>query len=182
MARADHPERVRPCAVQALVPRFSEAFIHRAVRQYLSEEGWKLIAGQWPGGSDDTLHVLYVVDPTVARDLSPDPRRHSLDKFVPDVVALKHDTLLIVEAKPSYSQSDFDKLQRLIGERHEDLHAALRIFGRERGFPALLEPQTLAVRPALAFSARSHHSIPSPPWVMLLVDSAGGVSPEGDLP
>lgn len=152
------------------------------MRQYLSAGGWTLIAGQWPGGSDDTLHVLYVVDPAVARDLSPDPRRHSLDKFVPDVVALKDNTLLIVEAKPSYSQSDFDKLERLLGERREDLHAALRIFGHERGFPLLLEPQELAVRPALAFSATSRHSTPSPPWVMLLVDSAGSVAPEGDLP
>jgi hypothetical protein len=164
------------------VPRFTEAFVHRAVRRYLAAHGWTLIAGQWPGGSDDTLHVLYVVNPIVARDLSPDPRRHSLDKFVPDIVALKNGTLLIVEAKPSYSQSDFEKLERLLGERRNDLHMALLTFGRERGFPLLLEPQELAVQPALAFSATSPHATPDPPWVMLLVDPAGIVSPEGAIP
>jgi hypothetical protein len=164
------------------VPRLTEAFVHRATRQYLSAHGWTLVAGQWPGGSDDTLHVLYVMDPTVARDLSPDPRRHSLDKFVPDVVALKSGTLLIVEAKTGYSQRDFDKLERLLGDRRDDLHTALRTFASERGFPLLLEPQGLALRPALAFSANSRHPTPSPPWVMLLVDPAGAVSTEGDLP
>jgi hypothetical protein len=164
------------------VQRFSEAFVHRAVRRYLAARGWTLVAGQWPGGSDDTLHVLYVVDSTVARDLSPDPRRHSLDKFVPDLVALKNGALLIVEAKPGYSQSDFDKLERLLGDRREDLHSALRAFGRERGFPTLLRPQELVVQPALAFSATSRHPAAHPPWSMLLVDAAGGVSPEGSLP
>jgi hypothetical protein len=162
--------------------RFTEAFVHRAVRRYLSAQHWTLVAGQWPGGSDDALHVLYVVDPAVARDLSPDPRRHSLDKFVPDLVAVKADTLLIVEGKPGYSQSDFDKLERLLGERCNDLYAALRTFGRERGFPLLLEPQKLRARPALAFSAASRHPEASPPWVMLLVDPEGNVLPKGDLP
>jgi len=108
------------------VPRVTEAFVHRAVRRYLVADGWTLVAGQWPGGTDDALHILYIVDPTVARDLSPDPRRHSLDKFVPDVVALKDGMLLIVEAKPGYSQIDYDKLQRLLSERRDDLYTALR--------------------------------------------------------
>jgi hypothetical protein len=96
---------------------------------------------------------VYIVDPTVARDFSPDPRRHSLDKFVPDIVALRGDTLLIVEAKPDYSESDYEKLERLLAERRDDLHLALRTFGRERGFPELLQPELLSVRPALAFGA-----------------------------
>jgi hypothetical protein len=164
------------------VSRFTEGFVHRAVRRHLRDHGWTLIAGQWPGGSDDTLHVLYIVDPVVARDSSPDPRRHSLDKFVPDVVALKNGALLIVEAKARYSQMDFDKLERLLGERREDLDEALRAFGHERGFPALLHPETLSMHPALAFHTNSAHATPIPPWVMLLVDSAGRVVQEGQLP
>ena len=35
--------------------------------------GWRLIAGQYPGGSDDELPALNIVDPTVARDNSPIP-------------------------------------------------------------------------------------------------------------
>jgi hypothetical protein len=164
------------------VPRVTEAFVHRAVRRHLVADGWTLVAGQWPGGTDDALHILYIVDPTVARDLSPDPRRHSLDKFVPDVVALKDGTLLIVEAKPAYSQMDYDKLQRLLSERRDDLYTALRTFGRERGFPALLRPDLLAIRPGLAFSRKSAHPSVAFPWVLLLVDSVGAVAPKGALP
>lgn len=160
----------------------AEAFVHRAVRRHLRADGWTLIAGQWPGGTDDELHVLYVVDPTVARDLSPDPRRHSLDKFVPDVVAVKESTLIIVEAKPSYSHSDFEKLERLLGERRDDLLAALRTFGRERGFDALLQPDSLSIRPALAFGAHSAHPTAVAPWTWLLVEGDGSVRVDGDLP
>lgn len=163
------------------MPRLTEAFIHRATRRYLSADGWTLVAGQWPGGSDDALHALNVVDHAVARDVSPDPRRHSLDKFVPDIVALENETLLIVEAKPSYSQRDFDKLERLLGERRADLYLALQSFGRERGFPALLQPQELTIKPALAFGTGSSYPAPVPPWTMLTVDAHGAVSPHGDL-
>jgi hypothetical protein len=156
--------------------------VHRAVRRHLRANDWILVAGQWPGGTDDELHVLYIVDPTVARDYSPDPRRHSLDKFVPDVVALKDNTLLIIEAKPSYSQADFDKLERLSGERRHDLYSALRTFGRERGFPALCQPELLSIRPGLAFGEGSAYPPATPPWVMLLVDSGGAVRIEGELP
>lgn len=158
----------------------TEAFVHRAVRRYLRAEGWTLIAGQWPGGTDDELHTLYVMDPSVARDLSPDPRRHSLDKFVPDVIALKAGVLLIVEAKPIYSQADYEKLERLLTERREDLHTALRTFGGERRFPELLHPNLLSIRPALAFGASSRHPRARPPWFHLLVDVDGEVGAEGD--
>jgi hypothetical protein len=164
------------------VRRITEAFVHRAVRRYLRANGWTLVAGQWPGGTDDELHVLYIVDPTVARDFSPDPRRHSLDKFVPDIVALRGDTLLIVEAKPDYSESDYEKLERLLAERRDDLHLALRTFGRERGFPELLQPELLSVRPALAFGAGGVRRVTAPPWIMFLVDSSGEVRVEGGLP
>lgn len=156
--------------------------MHRAVRRHLRLNDWVLVAGQWPGGTDDELHVMYIVDPTVARDHSPDPRRHSLDKFVPDVVALKDNMLLVIEAKCDYSQADFNKLERLSGERREDLYAALRTFGRERGFPALSQPELLSVRPALAFGADSAHPPVISPWVMLLVDSGGAVRVAGELP
>jgi hypothetical protein len=161
------------------VPRFTEAFVHRAARRYLRDHGWTLVAGQWPGGTDDDLHALYIVDPAVARDISPDPRRHSLDKFVPDIVALKNRTLAILEAKPSYSQSDFDKLERLLGERRAHLFAALRTFGRERGFDVLVEPELLSFVPALAFGDQSPRPEAKFPWAWLLVDAAGSVNVDG---
>jgi hypothetical protein len=165
------------------VPRFTEAFVHRAVRRYLGAAGWTLLAGQWPGGSDDSLHVLYIVDPTLARDDSPDPRRHSLDKFVPDLVAIKDGVLMIVEAKPRYAASDYDKLGRLLGERRIDLDTALTTFGQERGFPQLACPKKLDVRPTLAFGSKSCHPPVAAPWVFLVVDeSAGTVTHLGGLP
>ena len=181
MARAYHSERLHPNSVEAVVSRFNEAFVHRAIRRYLKANGWTLVAGQWPGGTNNHLHTLYIVDPTIAKDSSPDPRRHSLDKFVPDVVALKNSVLLIIEAKTSYSHDDFAKLQRLLLERREDLYAALRTFGRERSFTLLLEPELLSIRPALAFRAGAAHPPVTPPWVMFLVDHQGTVEPEGNL-
>jgi hypothetical protein len=168
--------------VQGVERRVTEAFVHRAVRRYLRQTGWRLVAGQWPGGTDDELHVLYIVYPTVARDFSPNPRRHSLDKFVPDVVALKDTILLLIEAKPGYSQTDADKLELLLGERREDLYSALRTFGRERGFPALVEPERLSIRPALAFGPGAEYPRRPDPWVMLLVDRGGAVQPDRNLP
>lgn len=163
------------------MPRITEGFVHRALRRYLRSTGWTLMAGQRPGGTDDELHVLYVVDPTVARDASPDPRRHSLDKFVPDIVAMRDTTLVIVEAKPDYSRADYDKLERLLGERRVDLLSALRTFGRERGFPELLVPEALTIKPALGFAARATRPAALPPWSWFLVHEDSSVRVEGDL-
>jgi hypothetical protein len=133
--------------------RVTEGLIHVATRRYLHSQGWRLIAGQYPGGSDDDLHTLYVVDTTVARDDSPDPRRHSTGKLVPDIVALFERTLMIVEAKVSYSLEDRSKLVHLLTERRADLLTALRKFAIERRIPELLPVETLELAPALAFAA-----------------------------
>ena len=159
--------------------RISEAFVHRAIRQYFAAHGWMLVAGQRPGGSDDDLHVLYIMDPAVAKDGSPDPRRHSSDKFVPDLVCIKGNELAIIEAKPTYSQTDVAKLARLTTERVLHLNQALRTFGRERGFDALLNSERLHVRPGLAFGAASSHPQLPPEWIILLVHSDGDVKSVG---
>lgn len=133
--------------------RLTEGLIHVATRRYLRDDGWRLIAGQYPGGSDDELHTLYVVDPTVARDNSPDPRRHSSGKLVPDIVALRRRTLLIVEAKVGYSVEDRNKLVYLLTDRRADLLAALHKFALARRISELLPVDTLDLVPALAFAA-----------------------------
>jgi hypothetical protein len=88
-----------------------ETFVHVAIRKFLKDNGWKLIAGQYPGGSDDELHTVNIYDPLLAKDQSPDHRRHSFGKLVPDLIAYKNQTILIVEAKPEYSPSDKEKLK-----------------------------------------------------------------------
>lgn len=132
--------------------RWTEGMVHVAVRAQLRADGWRLVAGQYPGGSDDELSALNVVDPALARDRSPDPRRHSLRKLVPDVVALRNSVLLIVEAKVAYSDDDRLKLRELLGLRVDDLHRALGEFGRVKLVPELLAPERLKIVPCLAFA------------------------------
>lgn len=154
--------------------RLTEGLIHVATRRYLRDGEWRLIAGQYPGGSDDDLHTLYVVDPIVARDHSPDPRRHSSGKLVPDIVALRGRTLMIVEAKVSYSVDDRDKLVYLLTDRRADLLAALHKFAVERRMGELLPVDTLELVPALAFGA--HVAAPSTDdFIHILVEDVGAV-------
>lgn len=67
-----------------------------------------LLLGNSPGGSDDSP-PLNVVDPALARDSRPDLRRHSRNKFVPDLVASNEQTMFVIEMKPSYSANDEQK-------------------------------------------------------------------------
>lgn len=133
-----------------------EDVIHVALRRYLKKMGWSLIAGQYPNGSDDELPPLNIMDPTLARDDSPDHRRHSKNKFVPDLVALKDRILLIIEMKPRYSQSDADKLTSLFNNRREDLITALEVLKVSRGLDILDSVEELTFVPALGFSYRKN--------------------------
>ena len=79
--------------------KWTEGHIHVVMRDVLRQKGWTLVAGEFPGGSDHELYPLNVVDPVVARDASPDPRRHSLGELIPDLVALRGANLFVGEAK-----------------------------------------------------------------------------------
>ena len=57
------------------------------------------------------------MDPYFARDQSPDHRRHSLNKLVPDLIAYRDNEFLIIEMKPRYSKADEDKLLELLSGR-----------------------------------------------------------------
>ena len=141
--------------------RWSEGLVHLSMRAFLDRHGWQLVAGEYPGGSDHQLYPLNVVDPTIARDDSPDPRRHSLGELIPDLVALRNRDLVIGEAKLRYDDGDRAKLVSLLGERRNHLLAALRTFALERGFPGLLPVETLNIYPVLIF--RSNSDAPPPP-------------------
>jgi hypothetical protein len=133
--------------------------VHVAVRTQLRSDGWKLVAGQFPGGSDDELSPLNIVNPAVARDGSPDPRRHSLGKLVPDLVALSDSVLLLIEAKIGYSEEDLQKLLEMLGPRREDLLRALRELARARRIAELATPEDFKLVPAMAQTADA----PAPP-------------------
>lgn len=108
--------------------RINESFVHVAMREYLKNDGWTLIAGEYPNGSDDELNVLSISDPLVAKDNSPDPRRHSNGEIVPDLVAFKEGKIIIIEAKPKYSVDDKLKLQDLLNNKKERLVDSLKKF------------------------------------------------------
>ena len=140
--------------------RWTEAHIHLAMRGFLNRQGWQLIAGEYPGGSNHQLYPLNVVDPALARDESPDPRRHSLGELVPDLVALRNRNLFIGEAKLRYDDNDRAKLALLLSERRNHLLAALQTFALGRGAPELLPVETLNMCPVLVF--RSDADAPAP--------------------
>jgi hypothetical protein len=101
-----------------------EDFVHVAVRRQLVASGWRLVAGQYPRGTED-LPTLYVTDPILARDASPDPRRHSLNKLVPDLVACCGAQTILIEMKEFYDPADVAKLDALLDVRRDDLVKAL---------------------------------------------------------
>lgn len=141
--------------------KWTEGHIHVVMRDVLRQKGWTLVAGEFPGGSDHELYPLNVVDPVVARDASPDPRRHSLGELIPDLVALRGANLFVGEAKVSYNEGDRRKLEILLSQRRAHFISALRNFGKERGFPELLSPEKLIVHPVLIFRVDS--KAPPPP-------------------
>ncbi len=161
--------------------RWTEGHVHVAMRAFLRRTGWTLVAGEYPGGSDHELYPLCVVDPALARDASPDPRRHSLGELIPDLVAIRDRQLLIAEAKTKYSESDRVKLEYLLTERRADLIAALEKFSVERNVPELMPIGTLTFYPTLVFLAAA--SVPPvPPGIsFLLIHSTSSANWEGPL-
>ena len=137
--------------------RLREDVIHFSVRRFLRENGWLLIAGQYPDGSDDELPSLNIMDPMLARDNSPDPRRHSQNKIVPDLVSNKGDIILIIEMKPSYSYEDEHKLIDLLEDRQEDLLVALEDLRMNRAISLMAPLRELSFVPCLAFGASSRY-------------------------
>jgi hypothetical protein len=130
-----------------------EDVIHYHVREELTLLGWKLLAGQYPNGSDDDLPCLSIVDPTLARDRSPDSRRHSLHKLVPDLIAVKDGVLLVIEMKPTYDALDEAKLMTLMTERRGEFNDAFDRLSEKQLWG--LTASQLEFAPCLAFTEAS---------------------------
>jgi hypothetical protein len=131
-----------------------EDLIHVAIRRFLAAQKWTLLAGQYPDGSDD-LPPLNIVDPTVARDQSPDPRRHSVNKVVPDLVAYQAPIMPLIEMKPRYSEEDEAKLIDLLLNRRANLLLALEAFLTVHPIPLTRPVDELIFVPCLGFAADS---------------------------
>ena len=161
--------------------KWTEGHIHLCMRRFLVRQGWLLVAGEYPGGSDHQLYPLNVVDPALARDESPDPRRHSLGEIIPDLVALCHRSLFIGEAKVQYTDDDRDKLTHLLGNRKNDLLAALQTFASDRNVPELLPVETLNMHPVLVFLSDSDAPPPAPGFSYLRIANKNDAYFEGVL-
>lgn len=129
----------------------TESFVHVVMRDFLKKEGWTLVAGEYPGGSDDELYVLSIMDPTVACDNSPNPRKHSKGEVVPDLLAFKDGLMLVIEAKPKYSLADKEKLRDLLVNKHKLLCDSLTKFCFERGLLRGVNFEKIRYIPVLAF-------------------------------
>ena len=129
----------------------NESYIHVAMRRFLKSQGWTLIAGEYPGGSDDELYVLSITDPQVARDNSPDPRRHSEGEIIPDLFAYKDGQILVIEAKPKYSASDREKLRSLFTTKKGLMINALRKFCSDHKLLTGINLEEICYIPTLAF-------------------------------
>ena len=160
---------------------WSEGLIHMYMRDFLSRQGWQLVAGEYPGGSDHQLYPLNVVDPVVARDRSPDPRRHSSGELIPDLVALQGRSLFVGEAKVGYDEGDRVKLDLMLNDRRDHLLTALRNFSNERDVPELLPVETLDMYPVLIFRSNSNAPTPPPRFSYLRIIGRGEAFFEGAL-
>ena len=122
-----------------------------------------------------------MVDPVLARDESPDPRRHSLGELIPDLVALRKRDLFIGEAKLRYDDGDRAKLASLLEERRSHLFAALQTFALEREVPELLPVETLDLHPVLIFRSDADAPLPPPGFSYLRIVSRSEAYFEGIL-
>jgi hypothetical protein len=161
--------------------RWTEGHIHVAMRKHLVRDGWLLIAGEYPGGSDHQLYPLNVVDPAVARDASPDPRRHSRGELIPDLIALRERQLFIGEAKVRYDAGDKEKLEYLLGQRRSDFVMALRTFAKDRRVPELLPIDDLVMCPVLVFLSDAEAPLPPAGLSYLRISSPAEAHFEGHL-
>lgn len=136
--------------------KITESFVHVAMREYLKQTDWLLIAGEYPNGSDDELNVLSISDPSVARDNSPDPRRHSAGEIIPDLIAYKNNVIIIIEAKPSYSFHDREKLHNLLANEKDRLINSLKKFSAGKSLLFDIDYDNAEYVPVLAFGNPSY--------------------------
>ena len=116
----------------------NESMIHVAMRSHLKNKGWTLLAGEFPGGSDDELYTLSIMDPEVACDNSPDARRHSEGEIIPDLFAYKDGKMLVIEAKPKYS-CDKSKLINMLSNKKPYLSSLFKFFLKQMFYQHQLE-------------------------------------------
>lgn len=95
----------------------NETHIYVFVKEFLIKNGWKVIAGEPAGGSDELPRVEI-------RDRN-HSNKGSKGSYKIDLIGLKDDKLLLIEIKSKFNMSDIHKLNEILSSRLNDLKSAL---------------------------------------------------------
>jgi hypothetical protein len=80
--------------------------IYILCKSFLREEGWKIIGGQPPRGTDHYPVIEIKSDSNASKG--------SLGSFKPDLVAIKEGYVLLCECKPTFDPTDVAKLHEVL--------------------------------------------------------------------
>jgi len=95
----------------------SEGKIYYFLKNFLLDKGWKLLAGEPPGGSDNVCRIEIRSKDRVGIG--------SKGSYKIDLIFLSKNTLFLIELKPRYNQGDVNKLNEVTTQRLNDLFDAL---------------------------------------------------------
>lgn len=84
----------------------SETSVYLRVKKHLKNNGWSVLAGQPPSGTDH-LPVIEIKD-----DL--ELGNGSKGSFKPDLVAWKENLLIFIELKPTFNAQDQEKVESVL--------------------------------------------------------------------
>lgn len=100
------------------------------------------------------------MNPIVAKDNSPDPRRHSEGEIIPDLFAYKNGFMLVIEAKPQYDIGDREKLKDLFLNKRGLLQKSLKNFCKNHHLLKQINLDNLIYIPVLAFGNENYEIFP----------------------
>jgi len=81
-----------------------EDLIYILTKKFFLKKNFTLIAGQPPSGSDN-LPVLEIK--------TNKKEKGSKDSYIPDLVVMNYDYVVIIECKPRFNQGDIDKIDEI---------------------------------------------------------------------
>lgn len=87
----------------------SESEIYVYTKEFLKEQGWELVGGEPPGGTDE-LPRIEIKDPEYRKKGSNGSKKV-------DLIAQKSGNILLLELKPCYHSSDVSKLDDIEGRK-----------------------------------------------------------------
>lgn len=99
--------------------QLNETQVFLSIKNHLLSEGWSVIGGQPPSGTDN-LPVIEIRDPNFHG-------KGSKGSYKPDLIAWSEYKLFIIELKPTFNSSDLNKVTQVLTspERIESLWESL---------------------------------------------------------